>query len=140
MVLAVGSGATLAGWLLGTRLLGAGWRVEGVTVSRPADEARERVRSLGNEAAALAGAGVVFRDEEIVVHGGFLGQGYGIPTAAGSAAIEHVARGAGIFLDPTYTGKAFACLSSLSRDGRFAGPVVFVHTGGEPALFAGVAA
>jgi 1-aminocyclopropane-1-carboxylate deaminase/D-cysteine desulfhydrase-like pyridoxal-dependent ACC family enzyme len=53
--LAVGSGGTLAGWLLGSALLGAEWRIEGVTVSRPADEVRARVVALAAEAAALLG-------------------------------------------------------------------------------------
>jgi 1-aminocyclopropane-1-carboxylate deaminase/D-cysteine desulfhydrase-like pyridoxal-dependent ACC family enzyme len=132
VVLAVGSGGTLAGWLLGSELVGAPWRIEGITVSRPAAEAIERVRALNAEAAALVGAAAF--DGEVVVHDGFLGDGYGVPTAEGTAAIRLAARRGGLFLDPTYTGKAFAGLVSL---GPVRGPVVFVHTGGEPALFAG---
>ena len=74
----------------------------------------------------------------MVVHDGFIGNGYGVPTAAGDAAIVLVARTQGMFLDPTYTGKAFAGLRTLAAGGRFDdhGPIVFIHTGGEPALFA----
>jgi len=135
VVLAVGSGGTLAGWLLGSQLIGARWRIEGVTVSRSADEARRRVGELAGEAAALAG--VAWRPDQagLVIHDGYLGDGYGVPTAAGGQAIRRVARQAGIFLDPTYTGKAFAGLIDLCRGGRIAGPAVFLHTGGEPALF-----
>lgn len=131
VLLAVGSGATLAGWLLGTRLAGARWRVEGVTVSRPAAEAAARVRELG--AAAARRVGVTPFDGEVVVHDGYIGDGYGVPTARGAAAIQLAARRAGVFLDPTYTGKAFAALGDLARG---AGTVVFVHTGGEPGRFA----
>jgi 1-aminocyclopropane-1-carboxylate deaminase/D-cysteine desulfhydrase-like pyridoxal-dependent ACC family enzyme len=139
VALAVGSGGTLAGWLLGTRLAGARWRVEGVTVSRPVDEARRRVGELAREATALAGLSAAIAADEVVIHDGYLGEGYGIPSAAGNDAIRTVARHSGVFLDPTYTGKAFAGLIGLARAGRITGPVVFLHTGGEPALFSGVA-
>ncbi len=145
--LAVGSGATLAGWLLGSALLGAAWRVEGVTVSRPASEVRARVVALAAEAASLldlpsvatAAAREAVTEADVVVHDGFIGEGYGVPTAAGNAAIVLAARAQGLFFDPTYTGKAFAGLAALVAEGRFArssGPLVFLHTGGEPALFA----
>jgi len=55
IVLAVGSGATLAGWLLGAALCGVRWRIEGVAVSRSAAETRSRVVQLAAAAAALLG-------------------------------------------------------------------------------------
>jgi len=133
--LAVGSGATLAGWLLGSALLGATWHVEGVTVSRPASEVRARVATLAREAAELLG--VANAETAAVVHDGFIGAGYGVPTEAGKAAIALAARTQGLFFDPTYTGKAFAALRALAASGRFAdrGALVFIHSGGEPALF-----
>lgn len=136
--LAVGSGGTLAGWLLGSALLGAKWRIEGVTVSRPADEVRARVVALAAEAAALLEVPAGIAESDVVVHDGHIGAGYGVPTAAGDAAIVLAARAQGLFFDPTYTGKALAGLIALAQDGRYAerGPLVFLHTGGEPALFA----
>ena len=138
VVLAVGSGTTLAGWLLGTALFAAPWRVEGVTVSRPAAEVRSRVAALAFEGAALLDLPSPISDADIVVHDGFIGDGYGVPSACGDAAITLAARVQGLFLDPTYTGKAFAALIAHAAEGRFgeSGPVVFIHTGGEPALFA----
>ena len=49
-----------------------------------------------------------------------------------------LARTEGILLDPVYTAKTMACLIDDIRSGRLTGddPVVFVHTGGTPALFA----
>ena len=138
VVLAVGSGTTLAGWLLGTALWAAPWQVEGVTVSRPAAEVRSRVAALAAEGAARLDLPSPITDADIVVHDGFIGEGYGVPSALGDAAITLVARVQGLFLDPTYTGKAFAALRAHAAEGRFrdSGPVVFIHTGGEPALFA----
>lgn len=138
IMLAVGSGATLAGWLLGAALLGKRWHIEGVVVSRPASETRARVAELAAGAAALLGLRPVVCDADIVLHDNFIGEGYGVPTPVGEAAIELAARTQGVFFDSTYTGKAFAAVRALSADDYFAGrgPVVFVHTGGEPGLFA----
>ena len=137
ILLAAGSGATLAGWLLGTALLGQRWQVEAVTVSRPAPELRARVAVLAAGAAHLLEVPCPVRASDIVVHDGFIGAGYGVPTQAGHAAIQLAARSQGLFLDPTYTGKAFAALCALAAAGHFSGrgPVIFLHTGGEPALF-----
>jgi D-cysteine desulfhydrase len=137
--LAVGSGGTLAGWLLGSKLLGAAWRIEGVTVSRPAQEVRARVATLAFEAAQVLGADVAIDADAAIVHDAFIGAGYGGATAEGGAAIQLAARCQGVFFDPTYTGKAFAGLAAHAPRLAGAGPVVFLHTGGEPALFADAA-
>jgi 1-aminocyclopropane-1-carboxylate deaminase/D-cysteine desulfhydrase-like pyridoxal-dependent ACC family enzyme len=138
VVMAAGSGGTLAGWLLARRLLDLPWRAEAVTVSRPAAEARRNVQRLAAAAAALLGARCDLAEAELAVHDGFAGPGYGIPSPEGIAALRLAARAAGVFLDPTYGAKAFAGLMALARAGRWprGATVVFVHTGGEPALFA----
>jgi D-cysteine desulfhydrase len=137
VVMAAGGGATLAGWLLGTGLFGARWRLEAFAVSRPAAETLARARKLAAEAAAVIGyafdGGVV----EIYANDYFLGAGYGIPSAEGQHAIAATARAEGVFLDPTYTGKAMAGYLELLARGRYAdaGAVLFLHTGGAPSLF-----
>lgn len=138
VVLATGSGGTQAGWWLGARLLGAPWLVEGFTVSRPAEAAKAEVARLATEAAALLDLDWRFEPEAVVVHGGFIGEGYGIPSPEAMAAIQRVCRAEGVLLDPTYTGKAMAGLLDTQQRGRRAyRRVVFLHTGGEPAFFAG---
>jgi D-cysteine desulfhydrase family pyridoxal phosphate-dependent enzyme len=136
--LAVGSGGTYAGWLAGIRMLGLAWRLEGFTVSRPVAEVKDRIVLLAREGAALAGSPERFAASDVVVHGGFIGAGYGVPTPEGAAAIALAARTEGVFLDPTYTGKAFAGVAAHAAAGRIrAGEtVLFIHTGGAPALFA----
>ena len=61
-----------------------------------------------------------------------------MPNAAGNEAIKLVAGLEGILLDPVYTGKAMAGLIDGIAQKRFHndGPVLFIHTGGAPALFA----
>ena len=63
--MAVGGGATLAGWLLGTALFGASWRLESVTVSRPSVEALARAKHLAIEAADLIGCAADLQGVEV---------------------------------------------------------------------------
>ena len=138
LVVAVGTSCTQAGLLLGARLHDASYRIVGVTVSRPAAECRERIAGFAREAACLAGHPLELGPEEITVRDGFIGPGYGVPTPGGIEAIRLVARTEGLFLDPTYTAKAMAGLINEIRSGgiRRDEIVVFLHTGGEPGLFA----
>jgi len=141
LVLATGACGTQAGLVAGAKRDGAAYSILGVTVSRPLDECVARVTRLANEAARLAGSEIDVRPHDVTVRAGFIGRGYGIPTPEGVAAIRMVARLEGIFLDPTYTGKAMAGLIDEIRSGRIgkAETIVFLHTGGEPALFAQLA-
>jgi D-cysteine desulfhydrase family pyridoxal phosphate-dependent enzyme len=127
-----GSGGTHAGLVAG---LGDHGRVVGVDVgTRP--DLDERVPEKAVEAAALAGLAAPVGEVQ-VDHDRF-GSGYGAPTDECREALHLAATTEGLLLDPVYTGKAMAGLVAAAREGRLpkAGPVVFVHTGGTPALFA----
>ena len=67
----------------------------------------------------------------------FIGPGYGVGTPEGLDAVRWLARTEGLLLDPAYTGKAMAGLIARAGSGEFepGAGVVFVHTGGWPALF-----
>ncbi|OWY62002.1 hypothetical protein B7486_60755, partial [cyanobacterium TDX16] len=67
-----------------------------------------------------------------------IGPGYGAPTPACREALDLVARLEGVVLDPVYTGKAMAGLIAAVRSGEIteSEQILFVHTGGTPALFA----
>jgi len=136
VVMPAGGGGTLAGWLLGTALFGARWRLEAFAVSRSAAETLARARKLAAEAAAIVGY-AFDREVEIFVNEAFLAPGYGIPSPEGQSAIAVTARTEGVFLDPTYTGKAMAGYLAFLHKGRYAGigTVLFLHTGGAPSLF-----
>jgi 1-aminocyclopropane-1-carboxylate deaminase/D-cysteine desulfhydrase-like pyridoxal-dependent ACC family enzyme len=87
----------------------------------------------------LLGLDLSFDEQDAPVYDGFIGAGYGIPSAEGTAAITVASRTEALLLDPTYTGKAMAGYMDLVRQGRLATDacVVFLHSGGEPAFFAG---
>ncbi len=133
--LATGSCGTQAGLVAGAALTGDPCRVRGVTVSRPVPECRDRVRALAAGAAALAGVGAAISEPEVL--GGWIGSGYGAPSAEGQAAARLAAQTEGVFLDPVFGAKAMAALIAECRAGRVCGPQVFLVSGGAPTLFAG---
>jgi 1-aminocyclopropane-1-carboxylate deaminase/D-cysteine desulfhydrase-like pyridoxal-dependent ACC family enzyme len=139
IVLAVGSGGTYAGWLLGIKLLNLPWKLECYTVSREPEQVSQQIADLATEAATLLKLDWTFKAADVPVHGGFIGQGYGIPSPEAAEAIKLVGRTEGILLDPTYTGKAMAGFLHGLKNKQFDDyqKIVFVHTGGEPAFFAG---
>ncbi len=66
------------------------------------------------------------------------GPGYAIPSPEGNAAIRMMAENEGLFLDPVYTGKAFAGLVKMAREGQFkpTDNVLYLYSGGAGGLFA----
>ena len=133
--LATGSCGTQAGLLAGAALTGAPYEVVGVTVSRPVDECRERVRALAAGAAALGGIAAGLAEPAVL--GGWIGPGYGVASADGARAARLVAAAEGIFLDPVFGAKAMAALIAECRAGRVRGTQVFLVSGGAPTLFTG---
>ena len=128
----------MAGLLLGQRLTRDSARIVAVSATYGHGDPRAATARIANETADLLGlADVRFTPEEVNLTTDYVGETYGIPTAAGNAAILYLARTEGILLDPVYTGKAFAGLLDHVRTGRIprTARVVFVHTGGQPALF-----
>jgi 1-aminocyclopropane-1-carboxylate deaminase/D-cysteine desulfhydrase-like pyridoxal-dependent ACC family enzyme len=132
------SGGTQAGLVAGCELAGIKTRVIGISADEPSASLSAEIRAIITGLATLAGV----RPErlasvDVVVDDRFVGEGYGIPTAASREAIDLVARTEALFLDPTYTAKAMAGLIALVKAGTFATgeTVLFWHTGGQVGLF-----
>ena len=135
LVCAEGSGGTMAGLALGAKLFLPGTKVHGMMVDTdPFDEITPR---LMREAAELLGEKVDITSDDYDLRD-MCGPGYAIPSAEGNAAVRLMAEREGIFLDPVYTGKAFAGLIAMAQEGAFRPDerVLFVHTGGAGGLFA----
>lgn len=135
---ASGSRGTQAGLELGARACGVDYELHGIAVSAGEEEKQQRAARLVNEAAALLGIDVQVTAADLITDQRFIGEGYGIPTEECLEAIRLLARTEAILLDPCYTGKAMAGLIHDLRSGAVSpsATVVFLHTGGAPALFA----
>lgn len=135
---ATGTGGTLAGLLAGRSLLGGTEEIVPVAVSFKDDAYRDKVSGIANRVLDLLGAQERVRREDFDLERGYYLPGYEQPNAHASEAISLMARHEGLFIDPVYTGKAFAGLIGNVRSGRVkpGSNVVFWHTGGATALFA----
>lgn len=136
---ASGSRGTQAGLTLGARLSGASYRLWGVAVSAGEAEKIERARRVANEAAARLDVETRIDRADLFTDQDHIGEGYGIPTREALEAIRLLARTEAILIDPCYTAKAMAALIRHVQAGDIAADdtIVFLHTGGMPALFTG---
>jgi len=135
IICAEGSGGTMAGLALGAKLYMPRARVTGMMVD---DDPFEAITvRLMREAAALLGADVSVSAQDFDLRD-LCGPGYAIPSEAGDAAVRLMAAQEGLFLDPVYTGKAFAGLIDMAKEGAFRPDdrVLFLHSGGAGGLFA----
>ncbi|MDP6344453.1 MAG: D-cysteine desulfhydrase family protein [Alphaproteobacteria bacterium] len=138
VVAASGSGFTHAGLLVGLRALGSQVPLYGICVRRDAARQRPRIADKCRALAPMLGIVDPVTDADILLDDDCLAPGYGRINDATMAAMLLTARSEGLFLDPPYTGKTMAGLIHLARAGDLAAGsrVLFIHTGGTPALFA----
>ncbi|MBD8167098.1 D-cysteine desulfhydrase [Erwinia persicina] len=135
VVVASGSAGTHAGLAVGLEHLLPDTELVGVTVSRRAADQLPKVERIRQ---ALAQSLEMTSTAPLTLWDDYFVPGYGVPNEEGMEAVKLLARLEGIFLDPVYTGKAMAGLIDGISQQRFRreGPIVFIHTGGAPALFA----
>lgn len=137
IVLATSSGGTQAGIVAGCRLHGVPTRVVGVSADDPSAAIEAEIRRILTDLERLLGMAGGLANAPIEIDDTHVGEGYGIPTADSTAAIELCARSDALFLDPTYTAKAMAGLIARVRAGQMrTGVTLFWHTGGQVGLFA----
>ena len=154
IVHATSSGGTQAGLVVGRRLAapsGGGAqpaaRIVGVGVAKTSAHLAGEVASIVEGCIDLIGESPA-TDPDIVVVPGYLGPAYGEPTEGSLAALRLLLRTEGILVDPVYTAKALHAVvdpswglgvpDATGASGSMfgAGPIVFWHTGGLPAVFA----
>ncbi len=133
-----GSAGTHAGMVVGMSGVNANIPISGINVSRKKGEQEEIVFKLAEETSKkLRIAGKIKRGD-VVCFEEYVGAGYSIPTDEMIEAVKLFAGSEAILLDPVYSGKAAAGLIDLVRKGFFekGSNVLFLHTGGSPALYA----
>jgi D-cysteine desulfhydrase len=138
IVCASGSAGTHAGLVTGLLGNNAGIDLVGVNVSRTKEVQEELVYGLAQKTAKLLGLEQELPRESVVCFGDYVGEGYSIPTEGMVEAVKMLASKEAILMDPVYTGKAMAGMIDLCRKGYFTKDetILFVHTGGAPALYA----
>jgi L-cysteate sulfo-lyase len=131
-----GSAGTQAGLVAGAAVAMPNTRIVGIDIDAEPARVRADVVALAREASDLLD--VAFDEATVEVVAGHAGPAYGVPHAATIEAIRLAGRLEALPLDPVYSGKGLAGLIALIRQGRWRqnDDVIFLHTGGEPALFA----
>lgn len=130
------AGRSLCGLILAAKNLGLDWRFTGVTVNydMPLDD---YIFQHDNDIQDLLGLPETYTESDMRVLDQFVGEGYGVMTAEVSQAIKLSAQTDAIILDPNYTGTVMAALLDDIRAGNVSSDetIIFLHTGGLPALF-----
>jgi D-cysteine desulfhydrase family pyridoxal phosphate-dependent enzyme len=136
VVCAGGSCGTLSGLTLGLALAGSTTPLAAVSISRSVPDRIAKARQIMAESCAILE--VENPDAVPVIIDGYVGPGYGMTTELSRRALKIAAHTEGIVLDPVYTAKAFGGLIGEIEAGRIKRDdlIVFIHTGGTPALFA----
>ncbi len=138
IVVASGSTSTHAGLLFGLRALGSDIPVMGVCVRRSSDQQTPRVWARCLEIADLLEIDIPFDQTDVRTMDATLAPGYGQLNDMTLEALKLAASKEGLILDPVYTGKVFAGMIHRVRQNDYSPSdnVLFIHTGGQPALFA----
>ena len=138
LVLTSGSTGTHAGMLVGMVGLNSQIPVTGIGINRPNAQQIPAVDNLVKRTAAKLGLAQAPSLEDIIIYDEYIGGGYSIPTPEMIEAVKLLARTEAILLDPVYTGKTMAGLIDLVKKGHFKNDenILFLHTGGSPALYA----
>lgn len=130
-----GSGGTQAGILLGVKVYYPEMKVIGISVGM--GDIEGEIKTIIKNFLSEWSLDLEITDSEIVVLKNYYGKGYGIPSKEMVEAVKLVAKLEGIFLDPVYNGKAMAGLIDLIKKKDFPkdSNILFLHSGGGPALF-----
>jgi len=139
LVLAAGSGGTLAGLMAGFTLCRSDIQLLGIDVGKLWKAFPVSIAALATEICDRLGEPHSFTTDQVpMIEEMYVGEKYGAPSAEGQSALKRLARTEGLLLDPVYTAKAFAGMLGEIEKGHIgkSDPVIFLHTGGLPVLFA----
>jgi D-cysteine desulfhydrase family pyridoxal phosphate-dependent enzyme len=138
IVFATSSGGTHAGLLLGQRVFGYKGKVLGISIDESEEWLKDQVSVLASLTSERLGERIEFTPADVLVDANYCSAGYGVLTEQEREAIRLFAICEGLLLDPVYTGRAAAGMINLIRKGFFKRDetLLFLHTGGQPALFA----
>ncbi len=128
---------TQAGLVMGFAFMRSPIQVRGVSPFENTPDRMETMARMANQAAQRMQLDIQFAARDFINDDSYVGERYAIPTNEGIQAVHTLAQSEGLLIDPVYTSKAMAKLFADIRSGQLGkqAPVLFLHTGGTPALF-----
>jgi len=132
-----GSGSTQAGLAVGAKALKRDVEILGISVSDDKETVGKEVLTIAQDTVQSLRLELTIQEKDIIVFDEYLKDGYGVLNKDVAEAVRFMSEKEGIFLDPVYTGKSMTALMDLVKKGFFKKEdnVIFLHTGGTPALF-----
>ena len=132
------AGSTGSGLAIAAAALGCEFPIYNICPIQWEWDTQEDMARIANDAAELISIETRLQRNDLHITFDHIGPGYGKVSDSGLEAIQLLARTEAVLLDPIYSGKAMAGLIADTRAGRLSPGenVVFIHTGGTPAVFA----
>ena len=137
IIVATGSGSTQTGLIVGAKILAPHVSILGISVSANREDMAASIKTLAEQTIQHLGFSIEITDEDIVVLDDYIQDGYGVMNQALANTLYETATQECVMLDPVYTGKAMMGLTDLATKDflKKDESVLFLHTGGLPALF-----
>jgi len=110
----------------------------GISIDESEEWLKTHASKLASSASEKLGKRIEFTPDEVLANAGYCRAGYGVLTEPEREAVHLFAKHEGLLLGPVYTRSAATGVVDLIRKGAFRKneTVLFLHTGGQPALFA----
>lgn len=138
IICAVGSLGTYMGLFCGLKSIDYPANLIGISIMPWPENGLANVLHFFDEIKKEYGLPFSANMQEFHIETGYARGGYNNSSQEIRDAVKYMARREGIILDPCYTGKAFAGLLQMLKEGKIERdtPIVFLHTGGLPGLYA----
>lgn len=129
IILASGTGSTQAGIMAGLDKFGFDkTKVIGISVARERERGKKIIKEFYNE--LLMNYNIEGLNRKVIFYDDWLYGGYEKKTEKLESFVDEIARKYGLFIDTTYTGKAFKALYDFLDNNEISGKILFWHTGG----------
>lgn len=136
LICGVGSLGTYIGLYAGLRYEKSPLHLTGVAISPFADAKEAHLREYYEQIKDVFGFDTPFARADFDIETAYVREGYNKPNPVVRQAIYDMASTEAIILDPCYTGKMFAGVCDMVREGKLkqGERVILLHTGGQPAI------
>lgn len=132
----VGSMGTYMGLFLGLKNEASPLSLTGISILPYEGGARSFAKKYFERTRDFLQLPLSAEEADFDIEEGYIREGYNIPNKQVRNAIYHMARREAIILDPCYTGKTFAGILDMVKEGKIkkGETIIFLHTGGQPGI------